>query len=156
MSKGTANFLKIDDNKIMIVDTYTTTNIKKWRILPFKLAHDAVEPLGFLIGTPNGKKIVYATDTAYIIDLFKNVTHYMIECNYAEKLLKKNTDLTSDVKARIRTSHFELENVKDFFKKQDLSKTEKIYLIHLSNENSDADSFSSQIKRITGKPVYIA
>jgi phosphoribosyl 1,2-cyclic phosphodiesterase len=79
----------------------------------------------------------------------------MVECNYSEALLQKNEALPEELKRRIRTSHFELENVKEFFRCQDLSKTEKIYLIHLSNDNSDEKLFQSEIEKITGMPVYL-
>jgi phosphoribosyl 1,2-cyclic phosphodiesterase len=126
-----------------------------WKILPFAVHHDAAEPLGFLIGSPSGKKILFATDTCYINYRFPGVTHWMIECNYSEDLLKKNTRLAGDIKNRIRTSHFEFQNLKIFFENQDLSKTEKIYLIHLSDDNSDEKLFQNEIEKITGVPVFL-
>lgn len=126
-----------------------------WKILPFSTEHDAEEPLGFLIQSPSGAKILYATDTYFIKYRFVGVTHFLVECNYQERLLVENEELTNPIKNRIRTSHFELENVKAFFKAQDLSSAEKIYLIHLSNDNSDGDLFVEEIQKVTGKPVYL-
>lgn len=126
-----------------------------WGVLPFKTQHDAAEPLGFLLQTPSGKKVMFATDTAYVSYRFAGVTHYILECNYSEKLLLENDKLLGAVKKRIRRSHFELENVKEFFRRQDLTKTEKIYLIHLSESNADAGLFVDGIEKVTGKPVYL-
>lgn len=126
-----------------------------WKVLPFETHHDASEPLGFLIESPSGKKIVFATDTAYLSFVFNNITHWMIECNYSEDRLKTNEALPNDVKQRIRQSHFEFSRVKDFFRAMDLSKTEQIYLIHLSDDNSDANRYVEEIEALTGKPVYL-
>jgi phosphoribosyl 1,2-cyclic phosphodiesterase len=131
--------------------------IYKWWILPFETQHDAAEPLGFLIQSPSKKyKILYATDTYYIRYKFSGVTHYMIECNYAKDLLDANEEMHPVHKDRVRRSHFELQNVKDFFRAQDLSRTEKIFLIHLSDDNSDESRFKSDIEAVTGKPVYLS
>ena len=125
-----------------------------WDILPFELQHDAAEPLGFLIRTPAGKKILYVSDTYYIQYSFSGVSIYMVEANYQESLLSSNDTIHPVHKDRVRQSHFEIENMKLFFASQDLSKTEKIYLIHLSDDNSDEEYFKSEIEKITGVPVY--
>lgn len=125
-----------------------------WHILPFATQHDALEPLGFLIQSPQGSKILYASDTYYIKYTFRSVTHYMIECNYKESILAANKNLHPAHKDRVRRSHFEIENLKEFFRNQDLSKTKKIYLIHLSDDNSNETYFKSEIKKVTGLPVY--
>jgi hypothetical protein len=38
----------------------------------------------------------------------------------------------------------------------DLSKVQEIWLLHLSDGNSDADRFKREIQELTGKPVYVA
>jgi len=154
MSAGTLKHFEPDGSLYHLLQSELVWERCGWKVLPFAVEHDADEPLGFLIQSPGGKKILYATDTYYIKWRFKGVTHYMVECNYAEDLLATNDGLPEDVKRRVRTSHFEIENVKAFFKAQDLSKTEQIYLIHLSDDNSDEDRFVKEIERTTGKPVY--
>lgn len=150
-SSGTANALNIKHTKLVSEEEVSFSG---WKILPFQTHHDAKEPLGFLILTPSGSKIFYATDTYYISYKFSGITHYMIECNYAKDLLEQNKELPENVKGRILTSHFELEHVKEFFRHQDLSKTIAIYLLHLSDANSDQERFIREIQRVTGKPVY--
>ena len=153
MSSGTAKELWLENVATHIKSEVQTERLS-WRILPFAVQHDAAEPLGFLIQSPSGKKILYATDTYYIRYTFTGVTHWMIECNYSEDRLKTNEALPNDVKQRIRQSHFEFSRVKDFFRAMDLSKTEQIYLIHLSDDNSDAKRYVEEIEALTGKPVY--
>lgn len=150
-SDGTANALGIAHTHLK---SEMEGGFSGWKVLPFRTHHDAIEPLGFLILSPSGSKIFYATDTYYIGYKFNGITHYMIECNYSKDLLEKNPDLPNNVKCRIITSHFELKNVKNFFRHQDLSQTIAIYLLHLSDANSDQERFIREIQQVTGKPVY--
>lgn len=46
--------------------------------------------------------------------------------------------------------------MKDFLKANDLRHVQEIWLLHLSDGNSDADRFKREIQELTGKPVYIA
>lgn len=152
MSSGTFEALTV--NTFYLAQSERHMEIKGWDILPFGTQHDAAEPLGFLIRSPSGHKILYATDTYYIRYKFAGVTHYMIEANYQKELLDANESLHPLHKDRVLKSHMEIETLKKFFRKQDLSKTKKIYLIHLSDDNSDEAYFKSEIEKITAKPVY--
>jgi phosphoribosyl 1,2-cyclic phosphodiesterase len=156
MSAGTLQTFEPNGSLYQILMPMDVWEHCGWKVLPFETQHDAAEPLGFLILSPSGKKILYATDTYYIEYRFSGVTHYLVECNYSEKLLKENATLNESVKRRIRQSHFELSNVVKFFQSQNLSATEKIYLIHLSDENSDAAVFIEEIEKATGLPVYLS
>ena len=55
---------------------------------------------------------------------------------------------------RLLTSHMELETTKAFLKAQDLSKVENVVLIHLSERNSDAETFMLEIESIISRKVY--
>lgn len=156
MSAGTRDTLSLAHMSILPIKTLAGFARDGWRILPFDVEHDAAEPLGFLILSPSGKKICYATDTYYVRYNFNGVTHWLIEANYSEELLRQNNSLPEDTKLRIRTSHFEIKNVVKFFEKQDLEKTEMIYLIHLSDDNSDAKIFVETIKNLTGKETRLS
>lgn len=153
LSPGTDEALGVIPARKIAIQNKEETKINGWMVMGFNLQHDAAEPMGFLICPPSGRKICFATDTGAINFRFIGVTHWMIECNYSEKLLLQNKRVIPAVKDRIRKNHFELESVKDFFRAQDLSRTEKIYLIHLSDYNSDRNEFIRQIKKVTGKIV---
>lgn len=153
MSQGTRDALNIANSGALI--TYSTHQFERddWRVLSFGTYHDAAEPLGFVIESPSKNKILFATDTAWINFNFVGITHWIIEANYSEDLLQKS-HRPEEVKNRIRNSHFEIGRLKEFFGNQELSKTEEIRLIHLSDENSDEKQFVEVIKEATGKPVY--
>lgn len=154
MSLGTAQALKVCKAFIHILESGRTWHRSGWGVLPFATQHDAIEPIGFLIQSPSGKKIVFATDTYYVRYLFEGVTHWMIEANYSNELLKENAELAESVKLRIKESHFEIDNVRKFFAAQDLSRTQAIYLIHLSDGNSDKQLFQKIIETQVGLPVF--
>lgn len=123
-------------------------------VLPFETQHDAIEPLGFLIYSKRLKEmLLFATDTYYIKNRFKNLNYIMIECNYSKDLLPE--DLEKPRKDRLLKSHFELENVKEFLLANDLSKAKQIYLMHLSKGHSDAERFKNEIEVLTGVPVIV-
>lgn len=130
--------------------------VKYWHILPFSTQHDAADPVGFLIQPPSGRsKLLYASDTYYIRYIFSGVTHWMVEANYQKQILDTNEEMNPVHKERVRRSHFEIDNLAEFFKHQDLKKTKAIYLIHLSEDNSDPIAFVKKIEAVTGKPVYL-
>lgn len=159
MSQGTAEALGVSGHRIHIIEAKHQFKIGSWTILPFETEHDAVEPIGFLLANRAGDKLLYATDTYYIRYRFQGLTHIMIECNYSLDILKANVEVGNvpvELKNRILKSHFSLENVKKFLQANDLSVVQEIWLLHLSDGNSDANRFKREIQELTGKMVFIA
>lgn len=146
-------------HRINIIKAKQQFKIGTWTILPFETQHDAAEPLGFLLANQYGEKLLYATDTFYIRYRFQGLTHIAVECNYSLDILRANVEaglVEPALKNRIIQSHFSLENVKEFLKANDLSRIHEIWLLHLSNDNSDAERFKREIQELTGKMVFIA
>ena len=159
MSAGTAEALGISRHRLHIIKAKQQFRIGTWTILPFDTQHDATEPLGFLLANQSGDKLLYATDTYYIRYRFQGLTHIMVECNYSMDILRANIEaglVEPALKNRILKSHFSLENVKKFLLANDLSRVQEIWLLHLSNDNSDSERFKREIQELTGKPTYIA
>ncbi|HHY42544.1 MAG TPA: MBL fold metallo-hydrolase [Thermoanaerobacterales bacterium] len=146
-------------HRINIIKAKQQFKIGTWTILPFETQHDAAEPLGFLFANQAGEKLLYATDTYYIRYKFSGLTHIMVECNYSIDILNENIragKVYQAQKNRILKSHFSLENVKDFLRANDLSQVREIWLLHLSDGNSDAKRFKQEIQELTGKMVFVA
>ena len=61
-----------------------------------------------------------------------------------------------ELKNRLLKSHMSLETCKEFLKANDLSRVQEIWLIHLSDGNSDSARFKREIQALTGKAVTIA
>ncbi|NIK12844.1 MBL fold metallo-hydrolase [Alkalibacillus almallahensis] len=159
MSPGTAEAINHNHHRVKTVTNKQAFKLGTWTILPFDVQHDVSEPLGFLLANQDGEKLLFATDTYYIKYKFKGLTHVLVECNYSLDILNDNIAterVPKLMKKRLLRSHFSLENVKGFLKANDLSKVQTIYLLHLSDNNSDEQRFKEEVQALTGKPVYVA
>jgi phosphoribosyl 1,2-cyclic phosphodiesterase len=157
-SKGTFESLSISGHRTKPVTVKEQFRIGTWTILPFEVEHDVSEPIGFLLANQQGEKLLFATDTYFIRYKFKGLTHIMVECNYSLAILNQNVAegfIDKGRKKRLMRSHFSLENVREFLKANDLSKVQEIWLLHLSDTNSDADLFKKEIQKLTGKVVKV-
>ncbi|WP_333880355.1 MBL fold metallo-hydrolase [Lysinibacillus capsici] len=158
MSQGTREALSLEHHRIKTVKSKDQFRVGSWTILPFDVQHDVNEPLGFLLQSDNGGKLLFATDTYYVKYRFKGLTHIMIECNYDQQTLDENVDsgrIHPAMKKRVMRSHFSLENLLEFFKANDLSKVEEIHLLHLSDGNSNMERIFKAVARATGKMIFI-
>ena len=147
----------ISGHRINAIYSKKQFSIGTFIVLPFELQHDVFN-LGFLLANQAGDKLLYATDTYYIRYKFHGLTHIMVECNYSLDILKRNVEagaVPKELKSRILKSHFSLENVKRFLQANDLSKVQEIWLLHLSDNNSDCERFKREIQELTGKMVFI-
>jgi phosphoribosyl 1,2-cyclic phosphodiesterase len=157
-SKGTFEALSITGHRMKSVKAKEQFQIGTWTILPFEVEHDVSEPIGFLLVNQQGEKLLFATDTYFIRYKFTGLTHILVECNYSKEILNQNVAagfIDKGRKKRLMRSHFSLENVKDFLKANDLSKVQEIWLLHLSDTNSNADLFKKEVQELTGKMVYV-
>ncbi len=156
-SQGTADAVGLSGHRVNTMKAFQPFYIADWSILPFELEHDAAEPFGFLLSSGD-EKVLFITDTAYCGYRFRGVTHLMIECNFSETILKENSKngLVSEFLAnRIRKTHFGLEKVKDFIKMNGTSRLQRVWLMHLSDYNSDEYHFKDEIQRLTGVEVNV-
>jgi phosphoribosyl 1,2-cyclic phosphodiesterase len=81
---------------------------------PFQVPHDAADPVGFVIRNGNASFGVL-TDLGYatagVIDRLRDVQALLIETNYDEQLLERDTKRPWSVKQRIQSRHGHLSNV---------------------------------------------
>lgn len=125
-------------------------------VVPFELHHD-VPCVGFLVYHPAFGKLLFATDTYMIPYRFEDIRLAIIEANYSEEILTDNLidRIIPEVYAeRVRVSHMELNQSIAALKRID--NLERVLLIHLSSQNSDADEFKEKVKSELGVPVDIA
>lgn len=157
MTRETAKELKLDDegflHRLKLIEPMTAVDIDGFKVLSFETVHDCPGSVGFLVS--DGKdKLLYASDTYYIKNKFRGLTIIAIECNWSNDTWADGID--ESLKRRIMTTHLSLEVVKEFLTVTDLSKVREIWLLHMSNSNSNAEMFKSEIQKLTGKPVYVA
>lgn len=158
-SSGTINELGLS-NRAYKVFNGRQFEIGDFTILPFDTQHDCIEPFGYLIQyKPTGEKLLFATDTYYIKYQFTGLHYIIVECNYCPDILKSNVEagkVPESLKNRLLSSHFSLDNVKEFLKANALAHCRKIVLIHLSDGNSDERRMLAEIKELTGIDTEVA
>jgi phosphoribosyl 1,2-cyclic phosphodiesterase len=158
-SEGTKDAAGLNGHRVITVQARKQFKLGTWTILPFDTEHDVSEPLGFLLMNSVGEKLLFATDTYYIRYQFSGLTHLLIECNYSMNILNENIKsgrVPVGMKKRLIKSHMSLETMKEFLKANDLSKVQEIWLIHLSDSNSNEELFKLEVQELTGKIVYVA
>ncbi len=158
-SGGTIDACGLTGRRIKRIGALNEIKIGTFTILPFDVQHDAAEPLGFLLtSTLTGEKLLYFTDTYYLKYRFNGLTHIMGECNYSMDIVEQSIEngyVSEEFVPRLVKSHMSLEHFLDFLKANDLRQVRQIYLLHLSNNNSDAERFKSAVQRLTGAEVYV-
>lgn len=166
-TRGTADGLFADDVlKLAQSDYYRFNTLKyketevigTWRVTPFQTEHDVNEPCGFLIDNIAGDRLVFVTDSYYVRYQFPNVTHMMIEANYSREIIDEKlvSGFGRKHKTRLMESHFDFANTLEFIKANKSDKLQEVWLLHLSDSNSDEALFKKETQKLTGVPVYIA
>ena len=159
MSKGTKEALKLDSHRIKSFknfgDSYFDVDIGSFKIKPFKTVHDAKEPVGFVIYDSLAiEELVFITDTQYSIYSF-SPDYFMLEVNYVREAINKNDSLHPDLRARIKENHMSLDTAINLLERSDLSRLKKIYVMHLSDANSDSKVIKEKLQELTGVAIEI-
>ena len=151
-SKGTLDALGLTGYHCRAVSHGKRFCIGTFEIFPFDTQHDAVEPLGFVItSTATGERVLFFTDTYYVRYVFKGVDIIMGECNYSTRTVRD--DLPESRKNRLYESHMSLEHFLELL--DSYPRVKKIYLLHLSADNSDAEMFRREVAKKTGAEIYV-
>lgn len=151
-SKGTLEALKIKGKRR--VHEFKDIHTKDYIIKGYEAKHNAVEPLMFTIADKRTREsLVFITDSAYTDFIFNGFTYYLVESNYIEEYLYENQEKGMFTKPY---GHMHLENVKEMFKRTDLSKCMQIILLHVSETNGDPLRMIEEVKEVTGCNVDYA
>ena len=156
-SAATFDALGASGHRCHTVSAKKQFKLGSWTVIPFDLVHD-VPIFGFLLKSGTGEQLLYITDTMYCPYVFKGITHLMIEVNYDNSRLKHNMrqgTIDSELGQRIMQTHMSIETALGMLEANDLSKLQRVYLLHLSDNNSLADSFKNAVQRATGAEVII-
>lgn len=132
--------------------------VGNFKVIPFEVQHD-VPAFGYQVDHPEMGRLVFLTDTFYCEYTFENVNYWLIEANYADDILDRNIAdgrTPPSMRPRLLKSHMELETTKGILRANNLTHTQNIVLIHLSDGNSDEARFVWEIVGLTGKPTIAA
>lgn len=144
------------------VETVPEAGIKignAFKVKAFHVHHD-VECNGYLLDSvEQHERLLYITDTTYTEYIFAGLTHVMIECNHSVRTVMQNVRdgvIDAGLAERIMRSHMSIETVLGFFEANDTTSLRQVYLLHLSDNNSDEETFKRLVQEETGAEVYVA
>lgn len=133
-------------------------SISGWVVYPFGLNHDTPTQ-GFFISSPDKENILFVPDTAYVKNRFTGINILAIECNYIADRLSQNIQsgtISQAIGRRVRRNHMSLDTVIGMLKANDTSALREVWLLHLSDLNSDEEVMKSKVQEAIGVPVYVA
>lgn len=138
---------------------YNMTTIGTWTVTPFAVPHD-VPCVGYYLHSMfSGENLLYVTDAMYVREKFDNLNYILIEANYSPEILRQNgADGTIGRSRQKRTysTHMSVETTLDMLRANDLSKLKQVWLMHLSDDNSNAAEFKRRVQEVCGCEVYVA
>lgn len=154
-SQETAEALGIKDHyRCHCIESGAQFVVNGFWIAPFDLAHD-VPCQGFFIQAPDGERLLFIGDTSYVRNRFEGINILCLECNNIEEVLSENIvsgKYPTSLGHRVRRNHMSLERAIQMLKSNDLSKCRKIFLLHLSESNSDEARMVRTVQEQTGIP----
>ena len=149
---------QIESSRAVAIKPYKGYKLGRFKVLPFPACHD-VPCVGYHIIHPDCGRVLFLTDSCDCLQIFPNLNHLLIECNYSNynllEAVNKGYTLKSQIE-RLPNSHMEFDTCKRVIREHDLSDVQEIVLLHLSAHNSDRKHFISEIERQTGRVVYAA
>lgn len=165
MTKGTAEALNVKGHRLNTFRKDDKGQVYCWKffsdiqILPFEAVHDVKEPVSYFIKTKNNDEtLVFVTDTAYLKYKIPECDCLMIECNYVKAKLDENVrlgNINTSLRNRIVKNHLSLESLVEALRAASLDRCKKIYLLHLSDGNSDEKLIKRTIQETTGIEVVV-
>lgn len=134
--------------------------IGEFVVKAFHTVHDTREPCGFIIFHPDIGNMLFLTDSHHIkYKLFFSLDYILIECNHTDALVDKSVKegiIPEKVGIRAKATHMSLKRCIECLKSNNLQQTKAIVLIHMSANNGNAELFTSEVAKATGKAVYVA
>lgn len=123
-----------------------------WAVTPVEVHHD-VPCYGFLIRSPSGDKVLYATDFSYVGVNGKEYTFKNLALNHFLIAINRSADPDDTAKnlKHIHEGHSSLENVADFLESSITDECVSIVACHLSERNADETMILDHLRRIAPK-----
>lgn len=166
MSQGTAIALDLPETLLDLANEATAgelIHIGTMDVMPFPAYHDTEEPLGYLIKSRIDHQIcAYCIDTVNLPYRFPGVTILAVEANYdpvffkwLDEAIDEDDSLDSvkrrqmrKVARRTMNTHMSIDRLCECLQGMDLSSCTDVYLMHLSDRNSNEGVFLRKVSRV--------
>ena len=137
-------------DKIYVLDADCEYDMDDFSVMPFKVAHDAVEPFGYKFNF--GDKIIsFATDLGVVSDYVRRSLEgtkiMLLESNYEDELLKTSS-YPASLKSRIASTKGHLSNKEahKFVAEMSLCGLKRCFLVHVSESSNDYNLLAKYAK----------
>ncbi len=113
-----------------------------FKVTPFPIMHDAVDPVGFSIELDNGEIFSLATDTGivtnHMLKYISRSNHIVLEANHDRGMLFANPKYPWNLKQRIKGNygHLSNEQTMDLLDRLSSDGLKSVVMAHLSEENN--------------------
>lgn len=157
-SEGTLKSLGLSGHRFHALKEMENAEVGGFAAMPFRLVHDAEEPFGFYVCLKKGiESLAYITDTMYMPYALGALDYLMIEANYERQIIAGNAEDIGIARAvRTSKSHLSIDGALEYMRKMDRRCLKEVWLLHLSNDNSDEASFKRRAQEVCGCEVYVA
>ena len=118
---------------------------------PFEIMHDAADPVGYLVSTPCGETVCFATDTGKITNRMMTYinqgTNIILEANHDPAMLYRNIKYPPLLKERIRGPYGHLSNDQSLeaLDRMGENHPKTVIFSHLSEENNSPEMLKSLV-----------
>lgn len=131
-----------------------------FKVMPLTAYHDEDAPTyAYLIEHEEFGKMVFATDTYKFPYLIEDATVWMIEANYDDDIAELNVmlgKLSRKRLERLMLTHMEIGRTIRTLNNNKVGKDATVVLIHLSDDNSNAEKFAQRVMEETDVVPFIA
>ena len=174
MSQGTARALDLPEALLEMANEMAAGqqfSIGSMDICPFPTFHDTEEPLGVCIRSrADCETLAFAIDTCNIPYNFPGVNILAVEANYDKSFFRwleeeviEDDDSLDAVKRRqmrkrikrTQNTHMGIDKLCECLSRMDLRLCREIWLMHLSDQNSNEDIFVKKVKRVVPPGIQV-
>lgn len=121
----------------------------------FPLYHgEGVSNCGVFIKSPEGRKMIYATDFQRIDYKFDKlgINTFLVECNHMDDIAEDDNEGRY---SHVLSDHSSISTVCEFLRVNQTEELKNVIICHLSSDNADEGEMRNQVKKVVGNKVNV-
>lgn len=137
-----------------VLNTGCKYRIGAFIVQPISVYHN-VENYAYLIENDNIGRVLFVTDCVRFPYKVKGVNHILCECNYSNDIVIDHLCDNQEIRSQ-NEYHMEINDTLECIRNNFSDKLNTICLLHLSDGQSDEESFKEQVYDEFGIMPYVA